>query len=60
MYCKGHPYCPVNHTKMTVQLYTVKDYYNKDYPEIYNFTDNEKARYEASKAIIQGLLDYWE
>lgn len=60
LYCKGHPYCPVNHTKMTVQLYTVKDYYNKDYPEIYNFTDNEKARYEASKAIIQGLLDYWE
>lgn len=59
-YCAGHPYCPVNHTKLTVKLYTVKDYYNKDYPEIYNFTENEKARYEASKAIIQGLLDYWE
>ena len=59
-YCGGHPYCPVNHTKMTVQLYTVKDYYNKDYPEIYNFTENEKTRYEASKAIIQGMIDYWE
>ena len=45
---------------MTVTLYTVKDYYGKDYPEIYNFTDNEKTRYEASKVIIQGLLEYWE
>ena len=59
-YCGGHPYCPVNHTKLTVKLYTVKDYYGNDYPEIYNFTDNEKTRYEASKAIIQGLLEYWE
>ena len=24
-YCKGHPYCPKNHTKLTVKLYTVKD-----------------------------------
>lgn len=59
-YCGGHPYCPETHTKLTVTLYTVKDYYNKEYSEIYNFTDNEKARYEASKAIIQGLLEYWE
>lgn len=59
-YCRGHPYCPVVHTKMTVTLYTVKDYYGKEYPEIYDFTENEKTRYEASKAIIQGLLDYWE
>lgn len=59
-YCRGHSYCPVDHTKMTVTLYTVKDYYGKDYPEIYNFTDNEKTRYEASKVIIQGLLEYWE
>lgn len=59
-YCRGHPYCPVDHTKMTVTLYTVKDYYGKEYPEIYDFTENEKTRYEASKAIIQGLLDYWE
>lgn len=57
---KGHPYCPINHTKLTVKLYTVKDYYNEDYPEIYDFTDNEKARYQASKAIIQSMLDYWE
>lgn len=59
-YCGGHPYCPKNHTKLTVNLFTVKDYYGKEYPEIYNFTDNEKARYEASKAIIQGMIDYWE
>lgn len=59
-YCGGHPYCPKNHTKLTVKLYTVKDYYDKDYPEIYNFTENEKTRYEASKAIIQGMIDYWE
>ena len=59
-YCKGHPYCPKNHTKLTVKLYTVKDYYGKEYPEIYNFTENEKKRYEASKAIIQGMIDYWE
>ena len=59
-YCKGHPYCPKNHTKLTVKLYTVKDYYGKEYPEINNFTENEKKRYEASKAIIQGMIDYWE
>ena len=59
-YCGGHPYCPKNHTKLTVKLHTVKDYYGKDYPEIYNFTDNERTRYEASKAIIQGMIDYWE
>ncbi|MBD5156113.1 MAG: hypothetical protein HDT13_00475 [Butyrivibrio sp.] len=59
-YCGGHPYCPVDHTKLTVKLVTIKDYYGKEYPEIYNFSDTEKARYEASKAIIQGLLDYWE
>lgn len=59
-YCGGHPYCPENHTKLTVKLYTVKDIYGKEYPEIYNFTENEKSRYEASKAVIQGLLDYWE
>lgn len=59
-YCKGHPYCPQNHTKLTVKLYTVKDYYGKDYPEIYNFTENEKTRYEASKIIIQEIIDYWE
>lgn len=59
-YCKGHPYCPKNHTKLTVKLYTVKDYYGKEYPEIYNFTENEKKRYEASKAIIKGMIDYWE
>lgn len=59
-YCKGHPYCPKNHTKLTVKIYTVKDYYGKEYPEIYNFTENEKKRYEASKAIIQGMIDYWE
>ena len=59
-YCGGHPYCPVNHTKLTVRLYTIKDYYQMDYPEIYNFTENERIRYEASRAIIQGLLEYWE
>lgn len=57
-YCGGH--CPDDHTKLTVKLYTIKDYYDKDYPEIYNFTENEKTRYEASKAIIQGMIDYWE
>ncbi len=57
-YCGGH--CPDDHTKLTVRLYTVKDYYEIDYPEIYNFTENEKTRYEASRAIIQGMLDYWE
>jgi len=57
-YCGGH--CPDDHTKLTVKLYTVKDYYEMDYPEIYDFTENEKTRYEASRAIIQGMLDYWE
>ncbi len=57
-YCGGH--CPNDHTKLTAKIYTVKDYYGKEYPEIYNFTANEKMRYEASKAIIQGMIDYWE
>lgn len=56
-YCTGHPYCPINHTKMTVKLYTIEDYTQKDITEIYNMTDNEKIRYNASKAIIQALLD---
>ena len=59
-FCKGHPYCEHDHTKLSVNLYTIKDYYNMDYDSIYNFTDNEKARYEASKLIIQSMLDYWE
>lgn len=59
-YCKGHPYCPENHTKLTVTLYSIKDYYGKDYSEIYNFSDYEKARYEASKMFIQAMLEYWE
>ncbi len=57
-YCGGH--CPNDHIKLTAKIYTVKDYYGKEYPEIYNFTENEKTRYEASKAIIQGMIDYWE
>ena len=60
-YCGGHPYCPGDHTKLTVQLYTVQDYYGGlDYSEIYNFTDTEKARYEASRSTILDMLDYWE
>lgn len=54
-YCKGHPYCPHNHIKLTVKLYTVKGY-----SEIYGFTDNEKIRFETSKAFVKSLLDYWE
>lgn len=64
-YCAGHPYCPHNHTKLTVKLYTVKDYHNKggsnlNYSEIYNFTENEKIRFETSKGFVKSLLDYWE
>lgn len=59
-YCGGHDYCSYDHTKLTVKLYTVKDYYGKEYSEIYDFTENEKARYETSKAIIQSMLEYWE
>lgn len=59
-FCAGHPYCPVNHTKLTVELFTIKDYYGKEYSEIYDFTENEKIRYEAAKAIIQGLLEYFD
>lgn len=59
-FCAGHKYCPKNHTKLTVKLYTADDYYEKSFAEIYEFTDNEKARYEASRAIITALLEYWE
>lgn len=59
-FCAGHKYCPKNHTKLTVKLYTADDFYEKSFAEIYEFTDNEKARYEASRAIISALLEYWE
>lgn len=55
-YCGGHPYCPSNHTKLTVTIKTVEDYYNKPISEIYGFTENEKARYEATSAFIAALL----
>lgn len=55
-YCGGHPYCPSDHTKLTVCLKTVEDYYNKPISEIYGFTENEKARYEATSAFIAALL----
>lgn len=55
-YCGGHPYCPSDHTKLTVTLKTVEDYYNKPISEIYGFTENEKARYEATSAFIAALL----
>lgn len=56
-YCTGHPYCPVNHTKMTVTLYTAEQYYNKSIEEIYNMTDTEKYRFGIAKEFIQNLLD---
>ena len=56
-YCTGHPYCPVNHTKMTVTLYTAEQYYNKSVEEIYNMTDTEKYRFGIAKEFIQNLLD---
>lgn len=59
-YCGGHPYCPSNHDKLVVTLYTIEDYHHSDVKTIYKFTDNENARFEAAKAIIQEMLDYWE
>lgn len=56
-YCKGHPYCPVNHTEKKVSLYKVTDYYNKTVEEIYNFSEAEKTRYNLSKTIISMLIE---
>lgn len=56
-YCGGHPYCPSNHDKLVVTLYTIEEYHHSDVQTIYKFTDNENARYEAAKAFIQGLID---
>ena len=56
-YCKGHPYCPVNHTEKKVSLYKVTDYYDKSVEEIYHFSEAEKTRYELSKTIISMLIE---
>ncbi len=56
-YCGGHPYCPSDHTKLQVKLYTVQEYYETDLATIYGFSDNEKTRFEATKAFIQALID---
>ena len=56
-YCTGHPYCPENHTKMTVTVLTAEEFYNKSVEEIYNMTDTEKYRFGIAKEFIQNLLD---
>ena len=56
-YCKGHPYCPINHTEKKVSLYKVTDYYYKSIEEIYNFSEAEKERYNLSKTIISMLIE---
>lgn len=56
-YCGGHPYCPGNHDKLIVTLYTVEELHNSDVATIYNFTENEKIRYEAVQTFMQGLID---
>lgn len=56
-YCKGHPYCPINHTEKKVSLYKVTDYYDKSIEEIYHFSEAEKERYNLSKTIISMLIE---
>lgn len=56
-YCGGHPYCPSDHTKLQVKLYTVQEYYETDLATIYNFSVNERARFESTKEFIQALID---
>ncbi len=56
-YCGGHPYCPSDHTKLQVKLYTVQEYYETDLATIYNFSANERARFESTKEFIQALID---
>lgn len=56
-YCGGHPYCPNNHDKLVVSLYTIEEYHNSDVQTIYKFTDNEMARFRSTKTFIQGLID---
>lgn len=56
-YCEGHPYCPKNHDKLIVRLYTIEEFHKSDIETIYHFTENEKIRYEATQAFMQGLID---
>lgn len=55
--CPGHPFCPHLHTKLIVKLYTIEQLKQLDIADIYNFTENEKARYEGAQKFIQGLID---
>lgn len=56
-YCEGHPYCPETHDKLIIRLYTIEKLHKSDVATIYNFTENEKIRYEAVQAFMQGLID---
>lgn len=54
-YCPGHgTYCPGHHRQLTIKLQNVNDI-----PSTYNFTQNEKGRYEACKAFINAMLDMY-
>ncbi len=54
-YCGGHPYCPKNHTKLVVSLYTIQELKEMKPAAIYDFTENEKIRFDAAKAFIEAM-----
>lgn len=55
-YCVGHPYCPQNHTQMSVTLMTAEQYYGKSVTELYEFTDAEYLRYTSARDMITRML----
>lgn len=59
-YCDGHDCCPGDHDKMSITLCSIERTYTpeKTLAEIYEFTDDDKARYEVCKAFIQMMKEY--
>lgn len=58
LYCPGHKYCDHDHTKMTVTLKTVEEYYTgKGIPEIYNFDEEEIVLYDKYKEYLDSVIE---
>lgn len=56
-YCGGHPYCPGEHDKLIVRLYSTEKFSGKKLEEIYGFSDDEKEQFTAVKEFIKAITD---
>lgn len=59
-YCEGHDCCPGDHDKMSITLCLIEKKYDpqKTLAEIFEFTDNDKDRYDMCMAFIQMMKTY--